>query len=149
MPNIINRVIPSLIEVFFKWEDDHHLVYHFPQSLHPVFFPCPYLGGNIISCFQSFSLGKACHRNIEAGIINKNDEIWVILQDIAFAKTHVAQNCRQVADYFCKTHECQVPVMFDNCCSFLLHQVSAPGPKISLAVILLDSPDQPACMQVS
>ena len=149
MTYIINRVTPALVKTFFKWQDHHHLVYHFPQNLHPVFFPCPNLGGDVIRCFESFSFGEFCHRNIEAGIINEDDEVGLVLQDIAFAKTHVAQNCRQVADHFSKSHECKVPVMFDNGCTFFLHQVSTPGTKVCLVVILLDGPDQPACMQVS
>src|SRR5690606_4161174 len=69
----------TFIKVFFKWQDDKHLVYKLLYFGYAAFFPCPELWGNVIDDFQSGGFGKFCNPKIEPGIIYKDQFVRFIL----------------------------------------------------------------------
>ena len=128
MPYIVYRPVPFFFEIlFFKGEDANHAMddlLHFDYSF---FFPCPYLGRNVIGNFQSLLIPPFGNAQIKSGIIDAYEHIWFKLLDIFFTKTQVAKNGRQVFNYFPKTHEGELAIMLYQGSSGSFHQVATPA----------------------
>ena len=60
---------------------------------------------------------------IEARIINQDNDIRLVLTDIFPADLHIAEYGSQVHEHRDKTHKSHFPVMFDQSSSYLFHQI--------------------------
>ena len=86
---------------------------------------------------------------IEAGIVDKYDNVGLPCEDIFLAHGHVAEDSGQVKQNGDETHVGKLAKMFYTCSAFGRHQVTAKVAELSRFVVCLQRLHQMAGMKVS
>jgi hypothetical protein len=106
--------------------------------LDAVLLPCPYLRGDIVKDrYLGLLLDELGNLQVEARIVDKDDNIWMPLKDILLTHPHIAKYCRQMEQDRNETHIGEVFVMSDPSTSDSRHQVTTEKAKLSSCILFL------------
>jgi hypothetical protein len=137
-------------KIDFKRKDGKEAVHIALDIFDAIFLPGPYFGGDIIinrylrMLFYIFG-----NLQIEARIVYQNQHIRFPVYNIHLTHVHVPENGTQMQQHRNKAHVSQIPVMFYQSPSHLLHQISAKEAELSLRVLLFQSCHQIGGMQIA
>src|SRR5437868_6806288 len=142
MTYIGDLIIPFFIEFHLEWQDDKHFVDVALDLLRPLFLPGPYLWRDIIHHPDPLLFGPFGYAHIEAGIVDKHQHIWFVVENVFFTKADIAENGRQMHNDLDKPHKGKVAVVLDQRGAGCLHTVAAPAAHIGALVHLVQLLDQ-------
>ena len=131
--------IPMLafIEILFKRQDYIHGIYVPFNGFDAVFFPSPYLWGDVIMSRNSSLFSPLGNAHIKTRVIYEDKHIGLKLCNISFAKVNIAENCSEIGYYLPKTHKGQIAVVLHELSSYSFHTITSPKAKLRLRVYLL------------
>lgn len=146
-----------LEEIDLEGQDAEHLLHIAFEVPDAVFLPCPYLRCDIVVCAWRMGVGmlravvlqELADAEIEAGIVNGDDDVRIPLQDVALAQRHVTHDGRQVHQYGDEAHICQLLIVADTRTPYGGHVVTAEEPELCLGILVLQGFHKMRGMQIS
>ena len=134
---IYSVMVLLLIERHFERQDGEHLFYIPLDGLDAPLLPCPYLRRDVIVDGNvRVLLYKLCNAEVEARIVDEDDDIGLPSHDVRFAHLHVPEDDRQMEQYGNKPHVSQFTVMLHTCAASSGHQVAAKETELGVRVVL-------------
>ena len=149
MTHIFYLIVPFSVKFLFEGEDDQHFVDVRADLLNPVLLPGPDLWRYIINNTKSLLACPFGDAKVESRVVDQDEGIGGIFKNIRFAEVNVAEDGAEVHQHFCKAHEGEVLVVFDQVASGLLHQVAAPAADVGRRGLLFQLFDEIAAVEVT
>src|SRR5690606_21334228 len=110
-----------------------YIRFEFPRS--PL-VPGPYLGWNIIEYPEATFASISCYSPVEPTIVDKNQNIGLILLNIIFTPADIATDLSQVGQKFGHAHKGHLAVVHRKIHTRLLHVFSSKTTEITLRIPL-------------
>ena len=139
-----------LIKRHLERQDGEHLVDIALDRLDAPLFPGPYLRRDIIIDGDG---GLGVHElrdaEVEARIVDEDDDIRAPCHDILLAERHIAEDGAQMEQHGDEAHVSQIFVMAHTRAAFRSHEITPEETELSLRVFLLQGVHQTRGMEVT
>ena len=133
---VVDPVIMLLLkEVNLERKDREQFVHIALDILYTMLFPCPYLGRDVI-VYRNLRVLVYILRDgeVEARIIDKDEDIRIPRHNIPLAKAHIGENRAQMHEYRNEAHICEFAIMLHALPANSRHKVTAEEAELGTAV---------------